>query len=167
MAESRFVKPKEICGALKLPHPTLNGWQRNGMLSNLDAQKANTTPGATPPYTHEDYYAVAIVKAANEFDVLNRLIGSYARVAVDNYLTSGGAKVCYFIYRGAGDDEPSIEITYDAPRVDDYAMLLAFNTKTIIEIARQDLARWRAKSRLKVKYPKVAAPKKMKPAKAR
>ncbi len=86
MNDVRFP-PRIVCKALDLSHGTISTWMKKGVIRNLDAQR--TTKGKSREFTVADVLALALVKFAIRVNRNTKLIGHYAHVAAEDYITSG------------------------------------------------------------------------------
>ena len=86
MNDDRFP-PRIVCKALDLSHGTISTWMKKRIIGNLDAER--TTKGKSREFTVGDVLALALVKFAIRVKQNTRLIGYYARVAAEDYITHG------------------------------------------------------------------------------
>lgn len=154
------LNPKEVCGALGLTPATLNNWLRpRGSVRNLDAQREETTAGKGRKFSVEDFHALAICAAADRAGLLNRQVGSWARIAIQDMglkgLKVGGVdpediRLLYFVLNFKDGEGWVSNITYNRP--DNFVSYLCFNLVGIVSRADEDLDAYRKSVKVREIY---------------
>lgn len=133
------LKPAEVSAVLQIHPATLTNWMKTGIVENLDVQRKGTSMGRARRYGEGDFYALAILAAASKFGILSRLIGQYARVAVEDFMRSGQWRNIHIRYSEWAGPNQAIEISYSPPAEGEGDFVITIRTERIIEQARDNL----------------------------
>lgn len=81
--ETRYP-PRIVCAALDIPHGTLSTWAKRGLLANFSVAFAQR--GKARLFNAEDVLALALIKAASDYQVLPVELSSFASAAADQFM---------------------------------------------------------------------------------